>query len=225
MQMQNNLFKKFYVFGVLFLITIFTNLVQATEKTQKVDSSNPYLLISDVADVFFADLKSGQKKFRQNPELLKALVEKDLMTHIDYRYAAYKVLGQALRGSTEEERTHFVDAFRAYLVTTYASIMTLYQDQKVQVESPKTLAENATRANVQVVIQQPKSSPVNIDFKLKKNKKTGQWSPYDMSAEGVSMLTTKQNEWSAILSKKQGIVKLTKKLNVLAKMKIEYKEQ
>ena len=47
-------------------------------------------------------------------------------------------------------------------------------------------------------------APIKLDFKWRKNSKTGEWQAYDMVAEGVSMVVTKQNEWSGIL-RQQGI--------------------
>ena len=35
-------------------------------------------------------------------------------------------------------------------------------------------------------------APIKLDFKWRKNSKTGEWQAYDMVAEGVSMVVTKQ---------------------------------
>ena len=41
-----------------------------------------------------------------------------------------------------------------------------------------------------------------LDFKLRKNKKTGEWKVFDVIAEGISMLDTKRSEFSALIQKK-----------------------
>lgn len=194
-------------------------------ESQEVHAGNPYLLINDVADVLFSDLALNRDKYREQPELLKTLVEEKLLIYINYKYAAYKVLGSALKKSKKEERLAFVDAFRTYLVTSYASVLTLYDDQKFNVEQPKEIAAKTKRVAVQVKVLQAGTEPINLNFKMLKNKKTGEWSTYDLVAEGVSMITTKQQEWQSTLRKKNGIQLLTKKLNKLASAKIEYKAE
>ncbi|MCI4123338.1 ABC transporter substrate-binding protein, partial [Dickeya dianthicola] len=53
----------------------------------------------------------------------------------------------------------------------------------------------------------------------RKNTKTGYWQAYDMIAEGVSMITTKQNEWASTL-RQNGVDGLTKQLQASAQQPI-----
>lgn len=61
--------------------------------------------------------------------------------------------------------------------------------------------------------------PVRLDFQWRKNSQTGHWQAYDMIAEGVSMITTKQNEWASIL-RQQGVDGLTRQLQISAQQPI-----
>jgi phospholipid transport system substrate-binding protein len=60
---------------------------------------------------------------------------------------------------------------------------------------------------------------VRLDFQWRKNSQTGNWQAYDMLAEGVSMITTKQNEWSDLLRQK-GIDGLTEQLKSISRQPI-----
>lgn len=221
--MLNNYIKYLGIIASLFLFSITSSFAQADE-SREVHADNPYLLIDDVADEIFSDLAVNKDKYRADPKLLKKLVEEKLLEHVNYKYAAYKVLGPALKKTKKEDRLAFVEAFRTYLITSYASVLTLYEDQKVNVEKPKSIDNKTKRVAVQVKILQPGVNPININFKLVKNKK-GEWFAYDLVAEGVSMITTKRQEWQSTLRKKNGIQLLTKKLNKLANAKIEYKAE
>ena len=55
-------------------------------------------------------------------------------------------------------------------------------------------------------------SDLEVIFKLRKNKKTGQWKIYDMVAEGISLLSAKQSELSGLIRDK-GIDAVSKQLN------------
>ena len=45
---------------------------------------------------------------------------------------------------------------------------------------------------------------VQLSFKLRKNQKSGEWKVFDVIAEGISMLNTKQSEISELIQR-QGI--------------------
>ena len=80
-------------------------------------------------------------------------------------------------------------------------------------------------ADIRVTIIDPNGRPpVRLDFQWRKNSQTGHWQAYDMIAEGVSMITTKQNEWSDLLRTK-GIDGLTAQLQSIARQKISLDEK
>ncbi|WP_459782634.1 ABC transporter substrate-binding protein, partial [Photobacterium sp. R1] len=55
-------------------------------------------------------------------------------------------------------------------------------------------------------------------------KQTNEWQGYDMVAEGVSMISTKQSEWSGQL-RTQGVDKVTQDLRALAAKPIKPEEK
>ena len=87
-------------------------------------------------------------------------------------------------------------------------MLTAYTDQNIQIEPAKEVGDKnlvSIRVNI---MQNGGQAPIKLDFKWRKNSKTGECQAYDMVAEGVSMVVTKQNEWSGIL-RQQGIEALT----------------
>ncbi len=67
---------------------------------------------------------------------------------------------------------------------------------------------------IRVTIIDPNGRPpVRLDFQWRKTPQTGNWQACDMIAEGVSMITTKQNEWGTLLRTK-GIDGLTAQLEI-----------
>ncbi len=74
------------------------------------------------------------------------------------------------------------------------------------------------------IIDQGGRPPVRLDFQWRKNSVSGNWQAYDMIAEGVSMITTKQNEWASTLRTK-GIDGLTQQLQAAARTPITLDKQ
>lgn len=95
----------------------------------------------------------------------------------------------------------------------------MYNGQSYQI-APEQPLGNADIVSIRVTITDNGGRPpIRLDFQWRKNSKTGNWQAYDMIAEGVSMITTKQNEWAAIL-RQNGVDGLTKQLESSAKQTI-----
>lgn len=184
-------------------------------QAETVNRTDPYLMMQTVSQNTFDRLKAEKNQIQRNPELLRNIVRQELLPYINTRYAAYKVLGPHLKKTTAEQRNNFVSAFTNYLVASYAQVLTQYTDQDIKIESPKSVPASRKIVSVRVDILDTKRPPIRLDFKLRKNKKTNEWQGYDMVAEGVSMISTKQSEWSGQL-RSEGIDAVTANLKELA---------
>ncbi|WP_058120123.1 phospholipid-binding protein MlaC [Photobacterium kishitanii] len=205
-----------FVRGLMLCLLAVPMLAQAAT----IDQTNPYQMMDKVSAHLFGTLKAEQAKIKANPEELRLIVKQELLPYINTRYAAYKVLGSNLRNTTAEQRDAFTAAFTDYLVASYAQVLTQYTDQKIELESPKPVPADRSIISVRVDIVDPQRPPIRLDFKLRLNKKTKEWQGFDMVAEGVSMLSTKQSEWSGQLRTK-GIDAVTQSLRDLAAKPIQ----
>lgn len=193
--------------------------ISAFFSTQSFAETSPYVLMQQTADKLFGDIKANQAAIRSNPETLRSIVRKDLMPYVHVKYAGQLVLGKALSSASEAQREKFFNAFGQFIEQSYAQILTQYKDQQVQIESEKPV-DGQSIVSIRVnVLSSGSAAPIKLDFKWRKNSKTGAWQAYDMAAEGVSMVATKQNEWSGIL-RQQGIDALTAQVAQSAKQPI-----
>jgi len=167
-----------------------------------IDKKNPYLMIQTAADLAFKRFAREQVNIQKDPNVLKTIVREELIPYVDYKYAAFKVIGSGnLRHSTREQRDKFVIIFRDYLVTQYAQVFTRYNNQKVIFEPAADFSGKNILA-VKTTIIDPKLGKIDIAFKVKKSKKTGEWKAFDLIAEGVSLLDSKQAELSSLIRQK-----------------------
>ena len=170
--------------------------------------TSPYVLMQQASDKLFADIKNNQAKIKNDPNYLRTIVRNDLLPYVQVNYAGSLVLGSHFKSTTPEQREKFFKAFSDFIEQAYAQVLTAYTDQNIQIEPAKEVGDKnlvSIRVNI---MQNGGQAPIKLDFKWRKNSKTGEWQAYDMVAEGVSMVVTKQNEWSGIL-RQQGIDALT----------------
>ncbi|MDG6895871.1 hypothetical protein A6A20_09620 [Volucribacter amazonae] len=171
-------------------------------------ADNPYVLMQKASEKLFADIQANQAKIKQDPNYLRTIVRQDLLPYVHINYAGSLVLGSYFKSTTPEQREKFFQAFGNFIEQTYAQVLTMYSDQKIEIEKEKPVGDK-TIVSIRVnIIQSGNQPPIKLDFKWRKNSRTGEWQAYDMAAEGVSMVVTKQNEWSGIL-RQQGIEALT----------------
>ena len=181
-------------------------------------NDNPYILMQNASDKLFSDIKANQAKITQDPNYLKNIVRQDLMPYVHVNYAGSLVLGQHFKTTTPEQRNKFFTAFDQFIVQAYAQALTMYKDQKVEIEQPKDVSDSKVSIRVKV-IQSGNQAPINLNFYWRKNSKDGKWQVYDMAAEGVSMVDTKKQEWSSIL-RKDGIDALTEQVQKAANVRV-----
>lgn len=201
--------KKVMVASVIALSTFVSSIAMA--------STSPYVLMQQTADKLFGNIKANQSKIKNDPNYLRTIVRNDLMPHVHVKYAGQLVLGKNLSSATDAQKEAFFNAFGQFIEQSYAQALTLYSNQKVEIESEKPVGDKSL-VSIRVNVLQG-NQPVKLDFKWRKNSRTGEWQAYDMAAEGVSMVATKQNEWAGILRQK-GIDALTAQVAQSAKQPI-----
>ena len=198
---------KFIQFKKWFSIVAFAVTALFVTQTVRAETS-PYVLMQQASDKLFADIKNNQAKIKKDPNYLRTIVRNDLLPYVQVNYSGSLVLGSHFKSTTPEQREKFFKAFSDFIEQAYAQVLTAYTDQNIQIEPAKEVGDKnlvSIRVNI---MQNGGQAPIKLDFKWRKNSKTGEWQAYDMVAEGVSMVVTKQNEWSGIL-RQQGIEALT----------------
>ena len=198
---------KFTQFKKWFSVMAFAVTALFVTQTVRAETS-PYVLMQQASDKLFADIKNNQAKIKKDPNYLRTIVRNDLLPYVQVNYAGSLVLGSHFKSTTPEQREKFFKAFSDFIEQAYAQVLTAYTDQNIQIEPAKEVGDKnlvSIRVNI---MQNGGQAPIKLDFKWRKNSKTGEWQAYDMVAEGVSMVVTKQNEWSGII-RQQGIEALT----------------
>lgn len=183
-----------------YLLIVITLLFSSVAFSAKIDMTNPNKVIQSVSSNTFARITADQARLKADPDYIQVVIEEELIPYFDYKYAAYKVLGAHLRKTSIEQRNNFVEVFRLYLVNSYSNILFKYDQQEIQIAG-NTNFKDANIVTIPVRIQDKNNQTVQLSFKLRKNQKSGEWKVFDVIAEGISMLNTKQSEISELIQR------------------------
>jgi phospholipid transport system substrate-binding protein len=206
------------------VLTLFSVVLAANVSAAKIDKTQPYQMMKQVSEQAFDRLKSEQPKVQQDPDYLKVIVEEELMPYVNEKYAALKLLGPNLKGAKREDVGQFITSFRAYLVSSYAQVLTQYTDQNIAFGPEPKLDPKKSITGIKVEILDSPRPNIKLEFKLRKDKKTGEWQAFDMIAEGISLLSSKQSEWSGKL-RQEGILAVAQELEGLAQQPIRFESK
>ena len=211
----NSLLKKWFITAVALLMSTQVLAEESIDRTQ------PYQMMTQVAEVSFERLKNEQENIHNDPELLKVIVEEELMPYVNAQYAALKLLGPNLKGADRKDVRVFIDSFRKYLVSSYAQVLTQYTDQTIQFGPEPRIKADSRITSIKVDIIDTPRPNIKLEFKLRKDKKSGEWKAFDMVAEGISLLSSKQSEWSTKI-RQEGILQVADELEKLSAQPIRF---
>jgi len=197
------------------IMMIFFLLFSVSALSSGNEPSSPYVVLENVGSKLFNRIAANQQEIKKFPALMEDIVEEELMPSIDYRYASYRILGKNLKNTTKEQRAQFVDSMRNYLSRTYAAALMQYKNQQVIFEPEKSVIGKKIVA-IKMQIVDLDAPTIDVVFKMRKNKKTGEWKAFDMVVEGISLLSSKKAELSKKIAK-QGVEQVSVELASIAK--------
>lgn len=183
------------------LVSLFLGAGQSLATTD-----SPKDLLVETAEQMLDALNSNRDKIKGDTKLTEELIEKILLPHIDFITASKWVLGQHWDGASKEQKLEFIRSFRTLLLRFYSSALTEYlnsHEEKLDM-SLMTFQEPGNIENGQVTVRsevKPKTGkPVPISYQMHKTSKG--WKVYDVSVEGVSVITTYKTSFGTEIQQK-----------------------
>lgn len=127
---------------------------------------------------------------------------------VDIDWIAKFVTGRYWRELQISERDDYFDTYRKFLINSYVSKFTSYTGQKMEIERVFEEARNEYMVETSINEKEGNSYRVSYRIRLGAN---GNFSIYDIIAEGVSLITTQRSEFGSILAR-EGMPSLIAKL-------------
>jgi phospholipid transport system substrate-binding protein len=157
-------------------------------------------LITTSAAQMLAALQAGGDSLRDNPAGIRALADRNLISHVDFDQVSRLVLGRSWRTATPEQRRRFIQEFKRFVVRFYTAALMDYRKgsdipQDVMRFLPLRANPGDKRVTVSSRVKQPNSSQaIPVDYHL--SLADGQWKVFDVSVDGVSLVATYRNSFA-----------------------------
>ncbi|MBI5612633.1 MAG: ABC transporter substrate-binding protein [Gammaproteobacteria bacterium] len=150
-------------------------------------SAPPDELVRKTTEEILALTKANREVYTKDLSKLYKMADEKVLPHFDFSRMAQWVLGINWRSATPEQRTRFTSEFRTLLVRTYATALLNYTDQKI-IYLPLVSKPGDTDVVVRTEVKQT-SGGSNIPIHYTFYKKNDDWKVYDVSIDGVSLVT------------------------------------
>jgi len=128
-----------------------------------------------------------------------------LSSIFNFEETSKRALGQYWLKLTPQERTDFTKTFSSILRDVYIGKSDNYRGEKI--EYVREIVEG-NRGKVQTIFHTVSNKKIVVDFSMKKY--SGVWKIYDVSIEGVSMVSNYRSQFNSILTKSSFAELMTK---------------
>jgi phospholipid transport system substrate-binding protein len=161
----------------------------------------PEELVRKTADEILTEIKAHRDVYANDYAKLYKMADEKVLLHFDFRRMSQWVLGRFWREATPEQRERFTSEFRDLLVGTYSQALLNYNDQKI-IYLPVQRKPNDTEVTVKTEVKQTGGQPnIPIQYSFYKNKE-GAWKVYDITIEGVSLVTNYRSVYATKIREK-----------------------
>jgi len=193
----------------VFAITVlssFMNIAQANE--------SPKALLESIAKKMITALNENRAEIKADSNVTQRIIEKNLLPHIDIIGGSKAVLGHHWDKASTDQKRGFLRAFRKLLLNFYSSALTEYLNNQegdldiniMEFIDPGTITSRQITVRSYVKAKSGKAVPIN--YEMNNNPRKG-WQIFDVSVQGVSVITTYKSSYAAEIEKK-GIDQLIK---------------
>ncbi|CAB3749411.1 MlaC/ttg2D family ABC transporter substrate-binding protein [Paraburkholderia humisilvae] len=177
----------------LFLIAAFaaTFICSSSAFAQIDDQSDPQTLIKTVTQQVLDEVRTQAIDPNDIPRIM-AIVDRDILPYIDFRYTTRLAVGLYWRTATPEQQQQLVHQFQMLLIHLYAGALAqLRPDQKIEYP-PMRVAPNDTDTVVRTIAE-TNSQPFEIDYRLHKTPQG--WRVYDLNVVGAWLVQTYRQQF------------------------------
>lgn len=161
----------------------------------------PEELVRKTTDQILTEIKARRDVYAKDYAKLYKMADEKVLLHFDFRRMSQWVLGRSWKEATPVQRDRFTAEFRDLLVGTYSQALLNYTDQEI-VYLPVQRKPADTEVTVKTEVKQSGGQPnIPIHYSFYKNK-DGVWKVYDISIEGVSLVTNYRSVYATKIREK-----------------------
>lgn len=187
------------------LLSLFLVTTASASANNKVPE--PQRLMEETSDKMLKKFIENTPAIRKDTRVAYQLIRENLVPKINFKLMSRWVLGKNWRKATQEQRAAFTKEFKKLVIEFYSKAFVQYLQKNdltpdIITFKPFRGKLKSKYATVRSQINPPNGAePITVNYDLYLNK-AGQWQVYDVSVEGISLVTTYRSSFKQIISQK-----------------------
>ncbi|MEO5661101.1 MAG: ABC transporter substrate-binding protein [Polaromonas sp.] len=158
----------------------------------------PDALIKRVSDEVLGAIKSDRDIQAGDLRKVLALVDSQVMPHVNFTRMTASVVGRSWRQTTPDQKQRLQQEFKTLLIRTYSGALSQVDDQRLNVKRLRAApTDNEVVVRTEVI---GRGSPAQLDYRMEKTP-TG-WKIYDLNVLGIWMVETYRTQFSQEINAK-----------------------
>lgn len=192
--------------GLIIFGLLFTTNSMATANTDAKIQAPDVILKATTLDML-RSINADREALDNAPDKLKLLVEKIILPQIDFIAASKLVLGKYWRRADQKQKIQFIRQFRTVLLRFYSAAIYEYVSNKNEALPedlfhyfPLNAKPEDSSTTVRAELKSDSGQVIPIHYRMHMTSKG--WKIYDVSVEGISIITTYKNNFATELETK-----------------------
>lgn len=180
--------------------------------------ADPQALVMQTTNKVLAEIQAKKQDLTNNPAKIYPMVDQILLPRFDFKLISRLTLGDSWKTATDAEKESFIKEFRELLVRTYAAALLNYSGQDIEYP-PVNSKPGAKKVKVRTRVKNAGASAVPIDYSLYLSKAKQEWMVYDITIDGVSLVSTYRSNFGSQIrrNKLAGLISDLKEKNAKGK--------
>jgi len=159
----------------------------------------PDQLIKQTSEQVLHALEHNKEEYKDQPEMIFALVNDIILPHMDFRAMSKLALGKNWRKANKDQQERFVAAFKTMLIRTYSRSLTEYAGEEIEFLPYRPPDEGKRTVKVKTLIKQGSGPQIPINYSLRI--KNDIWKVYDIKIDGISLVTNYRNTFASDINR------------------------
>lgn len=178
----------------------------------------PDAMVKQVANQVIDQVKSDKAIQGGDTQKIRALVDSEVIPHVDFPRMTAAVVGRAWRTATPEQKQQLQDQFKTLLVRTYAGALTQVTPGTTVELKPLRAAKDDPEVVVHTLVR-GKGDPVQLDYRLEKA--NDDWKIFDVNVLGVWLVDQYRSSFQQVIATSgiDGLIKTLTEKNQSASAK------
>ncbi len=124
-------------------------------------------------------------------------LEKLFVDNVDIGWRGRYVVGRAWRTATEDQKKKYMENYRKFIVSHYTSNFSDFKNANFDVT--RIVPDESGGNTVTMRIKRPQAEDIVVNYSIRRDG-AGVFKVYDISVEGVSMITTQRSDFTSVIS-------------------------